>query len=141
MAARNLLHKTRLNDFKFFLDDKGLAYRQGKGTYQVLQVQHPVLGWQSIYEKLEAPEHYSVPDKLIPLVMEFIKYNRDERRPRTDYKAGEEWYVRLPQATTLTTVFVGDVTGSTVEITEKAIGAHSKRYVKHDIEFIEKLSS
>jgi len=39
MANRCTLHKTKLEDFKAFLDSEGIKYRPGKGFYQVLQVQ------------------------------------------------------------------------------------------------------
>lgn len=36
MANRNTLHISKLEDFKKYLDKNGIAYRPGKGPYQVL---------------------------------------------------------------------------------------------------------
>ncbi len=71
MANRCTLHKTKLNEFKNYLNSKGIAYRDGKGDYQVLQVQTGD-GWQSVYEKNNMPEHFSVQDKLMPTVRKFL---------------------------------------------------------------------
>lgn len=72
MAARNLLHKSKLEDFKKFLDSEGISHFETKADYQVLQVQ---IGKQkfAIYEKLNSKEHYTVPVQLIPLVVKFVK--------------------------------------------------------------------
>lgn len=72
MADRCTLHKTKLESFKKYLDSQGISYREGKGDYQALQVKTGRHGWQCIYEKNEMPEHYSVQDKLMYLIREFL---------------------------------------------------------------------
>ena len=95
MANRCTLHKTKLEDFKSFLDSLGIAHRPGKGDYQVLQVQTEKHGYQVVFEKSNMPEHYSVNDKLMPIVRRFLdhqsKNNHAENRgnsrpPKTNYK-------------------------------------------------------
>jgi hypothetical protein len=75
MAARSLLHKSKLEDFKSWLTHKGREFRDGRGAYQVLQIKHGT-GWQVIYERLDMPEHLTVTEPLIPLVLSFIRESR-----------------------------------------------------------------
>lgn len=77
MANRCTLHKTKLEDFKSFLDSEGIAYREGKGSYQALQVQTDK-GWQTVYERNDMPEHFTVQDKLMPLVREFLDESKQD---------------------------------------------------------------
>ena len=76
MANRGVLHKNKLDDFKAFLDDNAYGYRKGKGTWQVLQVLTRSSGWQCIYERADMPEHYTVQDKLMPLVHRYLEVRR-----------------------------------------------------------------
>lgn len=72
--SRCLLHVTRLEAFKGWLDAEGIAHRPGKGTWQELQVQ--VLGrggWSSVYSRADMPEHYTIDPALEPLVRRFCK--------------------------------------------------------------------
>ena len=74
---RCTLHKTHLEEFKQFLRDEAhVAYRDGKGQFQVLQVQTPENGWQVVFRKNSMPEHYSVNDKLMPLVNLFYVWRK-----------------------------------------------------------------
>lgn len=72
MANRNTLHITKLDAFKGFLDSQGIGYRPGKGSYQVLQVMTPEHGFQCIFSRHDMPEHYTIQDKLYPLVRKFL---------------------------------------------------------------------
>ena len=67
------LAKKFLPAFKEFLDIRSIAYREGKGQYQALQVmtRH---GYQILYNKNAMPDHYLVPDLLIPVVNEFVDW-------------------------------------------------------------------
>lgn len=76
MANRDTLHINKLDDFKKYLDSQGIAYRPGKGAYQVLQVQTSKHGWQCIFKRHNMPEHYSINDKLYPLVRQFLNANK-----------------------------------------------------------------
>jgi len=75
MAARNLLHKSKLESFKSWLDSKGLEHRPGRGDYQELQVRTGKT-WHVIYSRNYMPEHLTIPDPIISLVSNFIRQNR-----------------------------------------------------------------
>ena len=140
MAARNLLHKTKLQGFKQYLDSKEIAYREGKGDYQILQVKHPQHGWLVIYEKLDAKEHYSVPWKLTGLVEAFIKAAKPQagkERVQPLISAGQVWYVKHKGASALSCEEVIDLTVLTVSLRRMEICAHSSRYMREDVDFVE----
>lgn len=82
MNNRILLHKTKLEAFKLWLDSHGIAHRPGKGDYQALQVLSPESGWQVVFTKNEMPEHYTVNAKLVPIVRNFIA-SQHERTSET----------------------------------------------------------
>lgn len=74
---RCTLHKTHLEAFKQWLQEVALIpYRDGKGDYQVLQVCTPNYGWQVVFRKADMPEHLSVNETLMPVVMDFYKYRK-----------------------------------------------------------------
>lgn len=73
MARRNLLHKSKLADFKEWLSMNGIQWRDGKGSYQVIQV-NTGCGWTPIYDSSkERREHFTTQDALRPLVNRFIR--------------------------------------------------------------------
>lgn len=76
--SRNLLHKSRLEDFKEWLTAQKIDYRPGRGAYQVLQVAWPRRKWSVIFDRDTAPEHYTVPRPLERLVMQFIRTTRQQ---------------------------------------------------------------
>lgn len=76
MADRCTLHVNKLEAFKVWLQDNDFDYRPGKGEYQVLQVQTKRHGWQVVFKRADMPEHYSINDKLYPIVKRFIKEGR-----------------------------------------------------------------
>lgn len=76
MANRNTLHINKLDAFKEFLNSEGIACRPGKGVWQVLQVLTPKHGWQCIFSRADMPEHYTIQDKLYPLVRQFLDNNK-----------------------------------------------------------------
>jgi len=74
MATRNLLHKSKLEEFaRWCLMTKGYMTLPGRGEFQVLQVEMPGHGFVAIYEKIRSKEHYSVDKRMVNLVMEFIE--------------------------------------------------------------------
>lgn len=79
MAARNILHKNKLQDFIQWLDKNNIEHRPGKGTWEVLQVRSKCkTKWNAIYARGDTnPEmmadHLSVTKHLIPLVTRFLK--------------------------------------------------------------------
>jgi len=76
MANRCTLHKSKLEDFKQYLIDQNIAFRPGKGPYQVLQVMTEK-GFKCVYERNDMPEHLTVQDDLVPTVFEFIRLAKD----------------------------------------------------------------
>lgn len=80
MANRCTLHISKLEKFKEYLNNYGVAHRPGKGDYQVLQVLTANAGWQAIYKRSDMPEHYTVQDKLMPTVQAFLRTERGAQR-------------------------------------------------------------
>lgn len=76
MSHRNLLHKSKLDEFQLWCRANNIATRPGKGDYQVLQVLTPRSGWQVVFRKNDMPEHLTVNAALEPLVREFISAER-----------------------------------------------------------------
>lgn len=75
MMSRCLIHKSKLDQFKQFLTERGTEHRAGKGDYQVLQVRWNGQ-WMCLYDRHVAPEHYTSDMRLDYLVREFIKAGR-----------------------------------------------------------------
>jgi hypothetical protein len=71
--SRNLLHKGKLCDFKQWLSKKGIQHREGRGDFQVLQVALPGNQWGVVYDRITAPEHYTVTAPMESLVRRFIQ--------------------------------------------------------------------
>jgi len=71
-----LLKKCHLELFKAWLDKEGVAYRPGKGEYQVLQVFTPTDGFQVLFIKKGYEEYYTHNEKLQPTITRF--YNEQE---------------------------------------------------------------
>lgn len=74
--SRNLLHKTKLEPFKQWLTEQGYQHRAGRGDYDVLQVLMSTGQWHCIFDRLNAPEHYTVALPLEPIVWRFIREAR-----------------------------------------------------------------
>lgn len=77
VVARNLLHVSKLDDFRAWLDSNGIPYRAGRGfgTYQVMQVRVTTRGrdiWTCVYARKDMKEHYTVQAPLVPYVRRFI---------------------------------------------------------------------
>ena len=77
--SRNLLHKNKLVDFIIYLEENSIEHRDGKGSYQVLQVNVPGRGWQAVFSKNNMPEHYTVNVGLEQLVRNFINASKEKR--------------------------------------------------------------
>lgn len=71
--SRNLLHKTKLEPFKAWLSTQGIQHRPPRGDYDVLQVQAAAPDWFCIFDRHDAPEHFTVDRRLVPTVQRFIK--------------------------------------------------------------------
>ena len=91
MADRCTLHISRLEDFKKFLIDENIAFRPGKGTWEVLQIQTQG-GWYKIYRKNDMPEHYVAQDKVMPLIRKFVNQKHKVRDSQREMLGGEADY-------------------------------------------------
>ena len=69
--SRCLLHKTKLEEFKKYLDRIGVPHRPGKGEWKVLQVCKDGYHWNSIFTRLYMPEHFTNDVHLDGLVRDF----------------------------------------------------------------------
>lgn len=76
---RNQLHVTKLEDFKAWLDTKGIPHRPGRGTWQVLQVCKDGRHWNCVYSRLDMKEHFTTDRHLDSLVREFAISRRTEK--------------------------------------------------------------
>lgn len=74
--SRCLLHKTKLEAFKNWLDASGIEHRPPRGDFQVLQIKTKNRQWQCVFDRIEAPEHYTVAWPLEPIVRRFIRASR-----------------------------------------------------------------
>lgn len=84
---RCLLHRTKIDEFKAWLDRQGISTRPGKGQWQLFQVLTPEDGWQVVFDQINS-EHVSVNEKLVPIVQGFLATRAD---PVIEYATG-----RLP---------------------------------------------
>ena len=75
--SRSLLHKTKLEPFKQWLDAKGIAHRPPRGDFEVLQVKTKNGQWQCVFDRLSAKEHYTVAAPLEHLVRRFIQDGKE----------------------------------------------------------------
>lgn len=71
--SRSLLHKSKLPEFKAWLDRAGIAHRPPRGDYEVLQVQAKAPAWFCVFDRDDATEHYTVDWRLEGVVRRFIR--------------------------------------------------------------------
>lgn len=76
--SRNLLHKSKLDEFKSWLNSQDIPQREPRGQFEVLQVQIKAPQWFCLWERLDAKEHYTVDRRLEPTVHRFIRESRGE---------------------------------------------------------------
>ncbi|WP_143757418.1 hypothetical protein [Burkholderia singularis] len=77
--SRCLLHKTKLESFKSWMTETGIEHRPGRGDFQILQIKTKNGQWQCIFDRIEAPEHYTVAWPLEPIVRRFIRANKESK--------------------------------------------------------------
>ena len=79
MAQRNLLHRTKLEDFKKYLVKNGWVLQDTKGTYEALRAinlevqKRPLI----VYDG-KSKEHYSIDDRDFSIVRDFLNGGKDE---------------------------------------------------------------
>ena len=74
--SRNILHITKLEEFKAWLDRQNIPHRPGKGFYQVLQICKDGKHWNCVYQRNDMPEHYTTDRHLDSLVARFCRERR-----------------------------------------------------------------
>ena len=80
MPNRSTLHKSKLEDFKEWLTANGWTIEPNKGHFEVLRARKDkriVI----IYDRIEAPQHYTVRDIDASVVMAFLR-EKNRRNPR-----------------------------------------------------------
>ena len=81
MAARNLLHITKVEAFVIWLIEQGHECRDPVGHYQLLQVRlngSPI--WHAIYRREHMPEHVTVVQPLVPVVHQWLRAQHNAQR-------------------------------------------------------------
>ena len=78
--SRNLLHISKLEEFKGWLDKEGLPHREGKGEWQVLQVCKDGTHWNCVYKRIDMPEHYTTDRHLDNLVVKFCRQYKNDNK-------------------------------------------------------------
>lgn len=76
MATRNLLHKSKLENFKNWLIEKGWKIETTKGQYEVLRANKANNKTLIIFTRNELKEHYTVPDSHIKLIYSFLNQKK-----------------------------------------------------------------
>jgi len=79
-VSRNLLHKTKLDAFKAWLDKNYIEHRAARGDFQVLQVKTESGQWQCVFDRLDATEHYTVASPIEHMVRRFIRSEKAKDR-------------------------------------------------------------
>lgn len=79
MAQRNLLHRTKLEDFKKYLVKNGWVMQDTKGTYEVLRAVNPEVQKRPliVYDG-KSKEHYSIDDRDFAIVRAFLNGGNNE---------------------------------------------------------------
>ncbi len=78
MPVRSLLHKNDLDLFIKYLDHRCIPHRPGRGDYEVLQVQRADGTWTVLWRRDKMPEHFTVEDRMVPLVQNFIDWKHQQ---------------------------------------------------------------
>ena len=87
MAARNILHKDKLQEFKDWLDKCGIEHRPGRGHWEMLQVRSKCgTKWNVIYARGDTDpnmmaDHLSVTKHLVPLVTRYLGEKKCNQKP------------------------------------------------------------
>lgn len=83
MATRNLLHKSKLEDFKKWLIKKGWKIEDPKGIWEVFRArsQKRII---IFYDTIDSKEHYSIPENCNDIVRRFINENKLSKKENKD---------------------------------------------------------
>lgn len=79
MASRNILHRSKLENFKEYLVSKGWVIQDTKGIYEALRAVNPdVMKRPLIIYSGKSKEHLSVDDRDSWIVRDYINHRGDE---------------------------------------------------------------
>lgn len=79
MAIRNILHRSKLENFKEYLISKGWVMQETKGLYEELRAVNPdVMKRPLIIYDGRSKEHLSVDDRDLGIVRDYINHREDE---------------------------------------------------------------
>lgn len=79
MATRNILHRSKLDDFKNYLKTKGWIIQDTKGIYEVLRAVNPEVRKRPlIIYNGKSKEHFSIDDRDFSIVRDFINNGEDK---------------------------------------------------------------
>lgn len=80
MPNCHTLAQSKLRAFKLWLVANGHQWRDGRGNYQVIQVQLAgQLDWHVVYCRETSTQHYSVPWPLVATVLQFVADNKKRK--------------------------------------------------------------
>lgn len=78
MARRNLLHRSKLEDFKFWLEENGQEILPTKGDFEVLRWKNGKNPMAIIFN-CQSTDHFSCNEVSISFVRKFIKQSRTDK--------------------------------------------------------------
>lgn len=88
MASRNLLHKTKLKEFRDWLSERGWVAEKTKDFWEVLRMRHPKeKELLLVHERADSPEHYTVwgqSERQFHIWQRFKKPQPAKQRPAFD---------------------------------------------------------
>jgi len=70
--SKCLLHISKLQAFKDFLDGAAIPHRDGRGDWQVMQV-YVAPNWLCVFNRLDMPEHFTNDRRLDRLITKFCR--------------------------------------------------------------------
>ena len=80
MATRDLLHMSKLDEFRKWLFVDGWTEERTKGEFEVLRATKPNKKRPLIiYRRTNSKEHYSADDRDIGLIIQFLNSNKNEK--------------------------------------------------------------
>lgn len=77
-----------LEEFKAFLDERGMPHRAGRGGYQVLQVYLENAGWSVVFRK-DGQNYLTANKNLVPMVQAFLAEWRAKKNPDFQLKVSK----------------------------------------------------
>lgn len=81
MANRNTLHKSRLSEFRAWLQKQGYVVLKPKGTFEVLRWENRIgKPMPILFDRSDALEHYTSNDAAFPFVKQFLRTKKQEKQ-------------------------------------------------------------